>query len=450
MRERWYDNYLKVYGKAYDGAAYVELAASIREKIARLQSPHPLVTVSVIGYNEEKHLLACLWALSEMKTRYPIEIIGVDNDSQDKTAEIFQATGVPYFVEKHHSCGSARLCGLRHARGKYHINIDSDTLYPPSYVDCMADVLERDPKVVGVNGTWGYFPTPHTPVWQLWMYEKMRNAYLRMQAIRRPELSVRGLVFAYRTKEALEVGIRTHIIRGEDGALALGLKKLRKKVREVYDDEDDEDENDTIFAPLPVLEEEENPLLNALTEDEKRLFWQKNTIENTQMQQTAGKMEALHIANNLAREAGLKNISRKALEAGMQEAVFRPEQMQEKVIKKEVSGKLGIKGNMEKGKILEAARGIKKVERLGGKEAAKNLDMRDIIKAGEEKLDEIKLAELILEKSGQDIKKRKKRLQEGKNNLELKNFKNQSGKEKNAAPKNKEGDLSRRGSDLSR
>lgn len=228
MRERWYDNYLKVYGKAYDGAAYVELAASIREKIARLQSPHPLVTVSVIGYNEEKHLLACLWALSEMKTRYPIEIIGVDNDSQDKTAEIFQATGVPYFVEKHHSCGSARLCGLRHARGKYHINIDSDTLYPPSYVDCMADVLERDPKVVGVNGTWGYFPTPHTPVWQLWMYEKMRNVYLRMQAIRRPELSVRGLVFAYRTKEALEVGIRTHIIRGEDGALALGLKNYGK------------------------------------------------------------------------------------------------------------------------------------------------------------------------------------------------------------------------------
>ncbi len=220
--------------------------------------------------------------------------------------------------------------------------------------------------------------------------------------------------------------------------LALGLKKLRKKVREVYDDDEDEDENETIFAPLPFLEEEENPLLNALTEDEKRLFWQKNTIENTKMQQTVGKMEALHIANNLAREAGLKDISRKALELGMQESTFRPQEMQEKIIKKEVSGKLGIKGNVEKGKILEAARGIKKIENLGGKEAVKNLDMRDIIKVGEAKLDEIKLAEMILEKSGQDIKKRKKRLQEGKESMRLKHFENHGQEKTKDKDKNKE------------
>ncbi len=232
--------------------------------------------------------------------------------------------------------------------------------------------------------------------------------------------------------------------------LSLGLKKLRKKIREVYDEDEDEDENDTIFAPLPFIQEDENPLLNALTEEEKKLYWQKTTIENTQMQQTAGKMEALHIANNLAREAGLQNISRKALQTGMQEATFRPEQMQEKIIRKEISGKLGIKGDIEKGKILEAARGIKKVEQLGGKEAAKNLDMRDIVKAGEEKLDEIKLAELILEKSGQDIKKRKKRLQEGKENMELKHFKPQNDKEKKASSANRKNGLNRNGTDLSR
>ncbi len=232
--------------------------------------------------------------------------------------------------------------------------------------------------------------------------------------------------------------------------LALGLKKLRKKVREVYDEEDDEDENETIFAPLPYLQEEENPLLNALTEDEKRLFWQKNTIENTQMQQTAGKMEALQIANNLAKEAGLQNIDRKALNKGMNEASFRPQELQEKIIRKEVSGKLGIKGDIEKGKILEAARGIKKVEMLGGKEAVKNLDMRDIVKAGEEKLDEIKLAEMILEKSGQDIKKRKKRLQEGKDKLELKHFKLPNEKDKKKENKKQNSDLSKGGTELSR
>ena len=226
--------------------------------------------------------------------------------------------------------------------------------------------------------------------------------------------------------------------------LALGLKKLRKKVREVYDEDDDEEE-ETIFAPLPYLQEEENPLLNALTEDEKRLFWQKNTIENTQMQQTAGKMEALQIADNLAKEVGFKKLDRKTVNEEMNKATFRPQEMQEKVIRKEVSGKLGIKGDIAKGKILEAARGIKKVEQLGGKEAAKNLDMRDIIKAGEEKLDEIKLAEMILEKSGQDIKKRKKRLQEGKDNLTLKHFKQPVEKNKQ---KKRGSDLNQNGSNL--
>ncbi len=40
-------------------------------------------------------------------------------------------------------------------------------------------------------------------------------------------MSVRGLVFAYDTELARKVGIRTDIIRGEDGSLALGLKPLR-------------------------------------------------------------------------------------------------------------------------------------------------------------------------------------------------------------------------------
>ena len=39
---------------------------------------------------------------------------------------------------------------------------------------------------------------------------------------------MRGLVFAYNTELARKVGIRTDIIRGEDGSLALGLKKYGK------------------------------------------------------------------------------------------------------------------------------------------------------------------------------------------------------------------------------
>ena len=223
---KWYQTYLSVYEKPFDEApkAVVE---EVKTKIGRLQSEHPLVTVSVIGYNEEKHLLACLWSLSNQQCKYPMEIIGVDNDSKDRTGEIFQATEVPYYIETQHSCGWARSCGLAHARGKYHINIDSDTLYPPHYVETMVDTLEKK-GVVGVSSLWSYIPDKEHPWWQLKIYEFARDCYLFLQSFKRPELSVRGLVFAYHTELGRKVGIRTDIIRGEDGSLALGLKKYGK------------------------------------------------------------------------------------------------------------------------------------------------------------------------------------------------------------------------------
>ena len=138
---KWYTKYLQVYEKPFADAPQAVID-EVRNKLAKLQSTQPVITVSLIGYNEEKRLLACLWSLSEMKCKYPVEIIGVDNESTDRTAEIYQATGVPYHTESQHSCGFARLCGLNNARGKYHINIDSDTLYPPYYVETMVKALK--------------------------------------------------------------------------------------------------------------------------------------------------------------------------------------------------------------------------------------------------------------------------------------------------------------------
>lgn len=225
---RWYSKYLEVYEKIYDEVAYREIVSQVRSNLVKLQSDVPFVTVSVIAYNEEKHLLACLWALSEMKSYYPIEIIGVDNDSKDKTADIFRAVGIPYYTESQHSCGHARLCGLSHARGKYHVNIDADTLYPPQYVDRMIGVLERFPQVMGISATWGYIPDKNHSVLGLWFYEHLRNFYLWVQSWKRPELSVRGLVFVYRTEYAQKIGIRVDIKRGEDGMLAFNLRKYGK------------------------------------------------------------------------------------------------------------------------------------------------------------------------------------------------------------------------------
>lgn len=225
---KWYDKYLEVYDKPFSEEHY-KICDDIKARIAQKQSDKPLVTISVIGYNEERHLLACLWSLSDIICKYPFEIIGVDNESKDRTAEIYSRCGVKYYTETRHSCGWARLCGLTNARGKYHINIDSDTMYPPHYVETMVDALEK-PGVVGASSLWSYIPDDKHPAWGVWLFELLRDAHIWMQHFKRPELSVRGLVFAYNADLGKQIGIRTDIIRGEDGYLAFKLKEHGKIV----------------------------------------------------------------------------------------------------------------------------------------------------------------------------------------------------------------------------
>ena len=129
---KWYSKYLPVYEKPF-AEVPAETVAEVRAKLAERQSDRPLATVSVIACNEEKRLTACLWSLAEQRCRYPMEIIATDNLSKDRTAEIFETLGLPWQRETTPGCGHARLCGLNRARGKYHINIDADTIYPPRF-----------------------------------------------------------------------------------------------------------------------------------------------------------------------------------------------------------------------------------------------------------------------------------------------------------------------------
>lgn len=96
----WYNKYLQVYEKSYDEVAFKDIVSTVRSNLKSLQSDEPLVTVSVIAYNEEKHLLACLWALSEMKVQYPIEIIGVDNESRIEQPKYF-VLWICHIIQRH-------------------------------------------------------------------------------------------------------------------------------------------------------------------------------------------------------------------------------------------------------------------------------------------------------------------------------------------------------------
>ena len=222
----WYDKYLTIYGKSYKEIPD-ELLDRIKGGLAERQSAEPLVSVVVIAYNEETRLAACLWSLSELQTDYPIEILGVNNNSSDDTEGVYQRLGLPYYSESRQSPGFARQCGLDHARGRYHFCIDADTFYPPRYVDLMMTKLSR-PDVACVSSFWSFFPDEKHSSFGLLLFELIRDTFLFVQHFKRPELCVRGMVFAFNTDYARQVKIRTDIRRGEDGSLALSLKPFGK------------------------------------------------------------------------------------------------------------------------------------------------------------------------------------------------------------------------------
>ena len=222
----WYDKYLSIYGKTADEIPD-NICEEIKENLSTIQSNQPLISVVVIAYNEERRLAACLWSLSELQTQYPIEILGVNNNSKDRTEEVYQRLGLPYYNELQQSPGFARQCGLNHAKGKYHFCIDADTFYPPLYVDLMMTKLLK-PDVACVSSFWSFYPDEKHSAFGLAIFELIRDSFLFIQHFKRPELCVRGMVFAFNADYARQVKIRTDIRRGEDGSLALSLKQYGK------------------------------------------------------------------------------------------------------------------------------------------------------------------------------------------------------------------------------
>jgi len=218
----WYSKYYDIYCKA-PSTVDDGIMSTIKQKMTKAVSNNPLVSVVVIAHNEESRILACLWSLLDNVQPFDIEIVVIDNNSTDSTRSVLNAIGARTFFESRQSPGYARQCGLDHAKGKYHLCIDADTIYPSHYIATMVKSMQ-DNKAVAVYGLWSFLPDKDLSPTSIFFYELLRDASLIIQNIKRPELVVRGMAFAFDTELGRKYGFRTDIIRGEDGSLALNLK----------------------------------------------------------------------------------------------------------------------------------------------------------------------------------------------------------------------------------
>lgn len=102
----------------------------------------PLVSVIVTTKNEEKNIESCLKSIKN-QTFTNIELIVVDNFSEDKTAELAQKyEAMVYFKGNERSV--QRNYGAQIARGKYLIYLDADMILSPIVIEECVTKCERD------------------------------------------------------------------------------------------------------------------------------------------------------------------------------------------------------------------------------------------------------------------------------------------------------------------
>jgi glycosyltransferase involved in cell wall biosynthesis len=200
---------------------------SIRDRFRELLKGDPEVSVVMPAYNEEENILRTLSSLSRTITHRSVEFVVVDNNSRDRTATIVRSTGVICVPETEQGITPARNAGLRAARGKYILNADADTIYPPHWVEQMVKPLDN-PAHTLCYGRFSFIPVAGTSRLLYFFYEYIAdliryvNKYFREEAV-----NVYGFNSAFRKAQGLEVeGFNHPPEANEDGWLAL---KLRKK-----------------------------------------------------------------------------------------------------------------------------------------------------------------------------------------------------------------------------
>lgn len=222
----WTKKYIPYYGILNKDIPH-HVVDNVSCLVEKRHSVNPLLSIVLIAHNEESHILSCIWSLCDNTCDLPLEIIVINNNSTDETEDILKRINVRYYNEQKKGPGFARQKGLDHAKGKYYICIDADTIYPPNYLSTHIKQLQK-PKVVATYSLWSFMPDENHSAFGLLCYEFLRDIYLKVQSLKRPELCVRGMTFAFKTQIARQYGFRTDIKRGEDGYLALMLKSNGK------------------------------------------------------------------------------------------------------------------------------------------------------------------------------------------------------------------------------
>lgn len=164
----------------------------------------PQVSVVIPCLNEAETIAECVRAAAEVLAESGLEgeVIVVDNDSDDGSAELAAAAGATVIHEPSRGYGSAYRAGLRAARGSYIVMADADLTYDFREIPRFVRELEDGAELVVGNrksrpGAMPWLSRVGNPILSRFLNvlyrTKVRDVHCGMRAVRREVLPILDL-----------------------------------------------------------------------------------------------------------------------------------------------------------------------------------------------------------------------------------------------------------------
>lgn len=196
----------------------------IKANLEKSFSAAPEISIIIPAYNEEQNILKTLSSLSASVTDKKFEVIVVNNNSQDRTGQLAQSAGAVCVDENTQGITAARNAGLQIAKGRYVLNADADTIYPPHWIDLMTAPLYNE-KIALTYGQHAFLPAAGTGRFIYYGYELLAGISRWLNGLREEAVNVYGFSSGFRRLEGLQVeGFNHPPGTNEDGWLALKLR----------------------------------------------------------------------------------------------------------------------------------------------------------------------------------------------------------------------------------
>jgi glycosyltransferase involved in cell wall biosynthesis len=226
-------------GKKFSDLSAAELT-DLQNRIGKFKHEQPDISVVIPAWNEENNIFRTLSSLSANETNYKVEIVVINNNSKDNTQAVLDEIGVRSYLQPEQGTPHARQMGLEKARGKYHLCADSDTFYPPKWIDLMVKPMVEDTGITGVYGRYSFIPPEGQGRFGLWLYELMTGILVQIRKRKREYLNTLGFNMGFVTQIGRDTGgFKVSQVRmfdnaagsdyfvdeAEDGTMAVNLKK---------------------------------------------------------------------------------------------------------------------------------------------------------------------------------------------------------------------------------